>query len=198
MRTSVFPRSAQRTLQEHWLLKSGAVQLSVSFFPLPNESRAVISFGAVVQDITEQNLSIQALAISEKRYRGSVESSGEGIYLCELNKPMSVQLPIDEQIHLLLMNVQLLFSTINLFGCTVLNLVIRWWASARLNFTDRMPAACCVHSSAQVAGFWTLWNSRSLCGPRRPSRGRVRQWNGHASHYYRADAFPRGDIFQYR
>jgi len=27
VRTNVFPRSAQRTLQEQWLMKSGAVQL---------------------------------------------------------------------------------------------------------------------------------------------------------------------------
>jgi len=43
----------------------------------------------------------RALAVSEERYRSFIEYSSEGIYLCEFDEPMSIDLPEDEQIKLL-------------------------------------------------------------------------------------------------
>lgn len=43
----------------------------------------------------------QALADSEERYRSFIEYSSEGIYLCEFDEPMSIDLPHDEQVKLL-------------------------------------------------------------------------------------------------
>jgi len=40
----------------------------------------------------------EELSISEERYRSFVEYSGEGIYLFEFEKPISMDLPDDEQI----------------------------------------------------------------------------------------------------
>ncbi len=40
----------------------------------------------------------EALRLSEERYRVIVETSGEGIYLCEFDEPMSIDLPEEEQI----------------------------------------------------------------------------------------------------
>jgi PAS domain S-box-containing protein len=52
------------------------------------------------RDVSEQNLAEEKLRASEERYRAFIEQSSEGIWRFELDEPISIDLPIDEQLRL--------------------------------------------------------------------------------------------------
>jgi PAS domain S-box-containing protein len=52
----------------------------------------------IATDITERHLASEALRKSEDRYRAFIEHSAEGIFCCQLDQPLSTDLPEDEQI----------------------------------------------------------------------------------------------------
>lgn len=55
---------------------------------------------AMLVDVTERKQAEQALQASEKRYRAFVEQSSEGIWRFELQQPIAITTPIDQQIQL--------------------------------------------------------------------------------------------------
>ncbi|MEW5798123.1 MAG: PAS domain S-box protein [Bacteroidota bacterium] len=55
----------------------------------------------LTQHIEEQKKAEQLLRVSEERYRAFVEQSSEGIYRTAFMQPISVDLPIDEQVRLM-------------------------------------------------------------------------------------------------
>lgn len=55
-------------------------------------------FVSLISDVTESRQLSEALRLSEEQYRGFVENSSEGIYLCEFDQPMRIDLPEDEQV----------------------------------------------------------------------------------------------------
>jgi PAS domain S-box-containing protein len=68
-----------------------------SFFPV-RLAGETIGLGVVAQDITRQKESERELRESQDRYRAFVEHSSEGIWRYELDEPLDITLPIDEQV----------------------------------------------------------------------------------------------------
>jgi len=52
----------------------------------------------ILTDITERKKTLEAVRKTEERYRAFVEHSSEGIWRIETEWPMSVELPVDEQV----------------------------------------------------------------------------------------------------
>lgn len=57
-------------------------------------------FGMIL-DISDKRQAEEALQRSEERYRAFIDQSTEGIWRCELHRPVPVDLPVDEQIRLI-------------------------------------------------------------------------------------------------
>jgi PAS domain S-box-containing protein len=57
-------------------------------------------YDGVIEDITEGKRIKEALIKNEERYRHFINQSTEGIWRLELEKPVSIDLPVDEQIQL--------------------------------------------------------------------------------------------------
>jgi PAS domain S-box-containing protein len=73
------------------------------YAPLADETGSVVGGLAVVRDITERKQAeriSELLRHGEERYRAFVEQSTEGIWRAELDVPVDVTLPADEQIEL--------------------------------------------------------------------------------------------------
>ena len=78
--------------------KSGErIDLSVIGVPIWVDGEVVGIYG-IARDITEQKRAGAALRASEERYRAFLEQSSEAIWRFELPAPISVDLPVDEQI----------------------------------------------------------------------------------------------------
>ena len=58
----------------------------------------LISMIGMFRDITERKKTENDLCLSEKKFRSYVEQASEGIYLFELKKPISINMPVEEQI----------------------------------------------------------------------------------------------------
>lgn len=66
--------------EEHLMLKSSPLVLSLSFYPIKSEIEAVIGVSCFARDITEQKLAQEKLIESEERYRNIFENVPLGIY----------------------------------------------------------------------------------------------------------------------
>jgi diguanylate cyclase (GGDEF)-like protein/PAS domain S-box-containing protein len=86
-------------IEEKFVRLDGAViDVEVAAIPFIYHEKPAIQ--AVVRDITERKRSEIALRQSEERYRAFVEQSSEAIWRFEVEKPISVHLPENEQIDL--------------------------------------------------------------------------------------------------
>jgi PAS domain S-box-containing protein len=58
----------------------------------------LVGYVGLVEDITLQAAAELALKESEERYRAFIEQTAEGVWRCELVRPIPTELPVDEQI----------------------------------------------------------------------------------------------------
>lgn len=72
----------------------------VSTNPLLDESGKFIGAVGMFTDITKRKEYEDRLKKSDERYRAFIENSSEGIWRCEIEKPVATNLPVDEQIEL--------------------------------------------------------------------------------------------------
>jgi PAS domain S-box-containing protein len=70
------------------------------YAPLRDRLGAVVGGSAIIRDITASHETQDALRVSEERYRAFISNSSEGIWRFELEQPVAVNLPPDEQIEL--------------------------------------------------------------------------------------------------
>lgn len=70
----------------------------VTYSPDIAEDGEVRGFFGLVMDATEQHEAKRALKESEERYRAFIEQSSEGIWRFEMDEPLPLDLPIDEQV----------------------------------------------------------------------------------------------------
>ena len=75
-------------------------QLDVTVEPYPDEDPDGAAAVLVLRDVTPHERHEQALRESQERYRAFIEQSSEGIWCFELEEPIAVDLPVDEQIEL--------------------------------------------------------------------------------------------------
>ncbi|HET9446870.1 MAG TPA: response regulator [Steroidobacteraceae bacterium] len=68
-----------------------------SFFPVRVAGRTT-GLGVIAQDITQQKATERELRQSQDRYRAFVRLSSEGIWRYELDVPLDISLPIEEQV----------------------------------------------------------------------------------------------------
>lgn len=73
------------------------VDVSILAYPITLEENQIGVYG-IYSDITERKETEKALRNSEERYRAFVKQSTEGIWRFEFLEPVSVKLPIDEQV----------------------------------------------------------------------------------------------------
>lgn len=79
--------------------KDGAdipVLLTVS--AIKNTGGEIIGISKIARNIGSYKQMAEALRQSEERYRAFIEQSSEGVWRFEINKPFSVELPVEEQI----------------------------------------------------------------------------------------------------
>ena len=87
------------TNQFRWIRKDGrAVWVEAHSVALRDEEGRAVGMRGVTMDITERKEAGEALRRSEERYRAFVEQSNEPIWRFELDAPIPVDLPADEQI----------------------------------------------------------------------------------------------------
>ncbi|MBV9957053.1 MAG: PAS domain S-box protein, partial [Acidobacteria bacterium] len=70
------------------------------YAPLCDERGEIIGGTAIIRDISASHEAQEALRVSEERYRAFITNSSEGIWRFELDEPVSIHLPADEQIEL--------------------------------------------------------------------------------------------------
>src|SRR5439155_6105191 len=66
--------------------------------PLRDQDGRLMGILGVGRDITDRRHGEEALRQSEERYRAFLVTSGEAIWRVELDQPISVDLPPDEQV----------------------------------------------------------------------------------------------------
>ena len=69
-----------------------------SYYPVPGDDGAIDGVGAIVVDMTESKRTEQALRESEERYRAFIEQTAEAVWRVELEEPVPVTLPVEEQV----------------------------------------------------------------------------------------------------
>lgn len=74
------------------------------YVPHRNAQGAIIGVIGVISDISEQKRIQEALLKTEERYRTFIAQSAEGIYRFEFRKPMSTDLPLEEQVQYIYKN----------------------------------------------------------------------------------------------
>jgi len=72
----------------------------VSYTPEVDARGTVTGYFAMIVDVTDQFKTEKALKESDDRYRAFIAQSSEGIWRFELDEPISINLPIDQQIAL--------------------------------------------------------------------------------------------------
>lgn len=76
---------------------AGVRDISVSYIPHRVDDQ-VLGYTALIHDITERKKIAAALKHSEERYRAFVANSSEGIWRYELDEPLDLSLPPEEQL----------------------------------------------------------------------------------------------------
>jgi two-component system cell cycle sensor histidine kinase/response regulator CckA len=69
-----------------------------SYYPVRDDDGSIVGIGAVVVDMTEPKRAEYALRQSEERYRAFIEQTAEAVWRAELETPVPVTLPADEQV----------------------------------------------------------------------------------------------------
>lgn len=86
-------------LEKRFITKDGRLTwLDLSAFLIRNEQNEPAFGLAMVENITERKRAEEALRTSEERYRSFVVNSSEAIWRIEMEQPIAVSLPVDEQI----------------------------------------------------------------------------------------------------
>jgi len=80
--------------------RQGAAASSMVFIALRDEQGLVIGGVAIIRDITASHEAQEAFRASEERYRAFISNSSEGIWRCELDRAVPIDLPEDDQIEL--------------------------------------------------------------------------------------------------
>ena len=81
------------------LTKDGKIlDIALTISPIKDSAGAIIGASTIARDITERKRAEEAIRAGEDRYRAFVENSSEGIWRFELREPVSINLPVDEQI----------------------------------------------------------------------------------------------------
>ena len=70
----------------------------VSCYPVHGSGGRIDGVGCVVVDLTESKRTERALRESEERYRAFIEQTAEAVWRVELEQPVSVDLPAEEQV----------------------------------------------------------------------------------------------------
>lgn len=88
-------------IEKRFIKRDGSVAWLDVTAVLMRDDDGVPLYGlAMVEDITERKRSEEALRASEERYRSFVVNSSEGIWRLDVEEPIDVKLPADEQISL--------------------------------------------------------------------------------------------------
>jgi PAS domain S-box-containing protein len=69
-----------------------------SCYPVRGDDGSIVGVGAVVVDMTKSQQAEHALRQSEERYRAFIEQTAEAVWRAELEQPVPVTLPVDEQV----------------------------------------------------------------------------------------------------
>jgi PAS domain S-box-containing protein len=72
--------------------------MRVTYTPDISDSGEIRGYYAFIVDASNQHSAEKALKASEERYRAFISQSSEGIWRFELEEPMPIDLPVDEQI----------------------------------------------------------------------------------------------------
>jgi len=76
----------------------GERRIETTLEPLQDDGRSSTGAVLVLRDVTESTRTERELRKSEERYRAFIEQSSEGIWRCELDEPVPVDLPEEEQV----------------------------------------------------------------------------------------------------
>jgi PAS domain S-box-containing protein len=88
-------------LEKRFVKKDGSLAwLDVTAMLIRDEEGAPLYGLAMVEDITNRKRADEALRASEERYRSFIVNSSEGIWRLDVEQPIDVKLPVDEQIAL--------------------------------------------------------------------------------------------------
>ena len=69
-----------------------------SCYPVRGDDGSIVGVGAVLVDMTESKRAEYALRQSEERYRAFIEQTAEAVWRAELETPVPVTLPVEEQV----------------------------------------------------------------------------------------------------
>ena len=69
-----------------------------SYYPVPGNDGATDGVGAIVVDMTESKRTEQAFRERKERYRAFIEQTAEAVWRMELEEPVPVTLPVEEQV----------------------------------------------------------------------------------------------------
>jgi PAS domain S-box-containing protein len=70
----------------------------VSYYPVHSGTGNVEGVGVIIVDLTDSRRAEQAVRKSEERYRAFIEQTAEAVWRVELEPPVSVNLPLEEQV----------------------------------------------------------------------------------------------------
>jgi PAS domain S-box-containing protein len=88
-------------IEKRFVKKDGTIAWLDVTAMLIRDDEGKPSYGlAMVEDITDRKQAEQALRTSEERYRSFVVNSSEGIWRMDVEQPIDIRLPFDEQISL--------------------------------------------------------------------------------------------------
>lgn len=88
-------------IEKRFVKKDGSLAwLDVTALLIRDEKGAPLYGLAMVEDITNRKRVDEALRASEERYRSFVVNSSEGIWRLDVEQPIDIKLPVDEQIAL--------------------------------------------------------------------------------------------------
>jgi two-component system cell cycle sensor histidine kinase/response regulator CckA len=73
-----------------------------SYYPVQGSDGNIDGVGVIVVDMTEWRRAERAVRESEERYRAFIEQTAEAVWRVELDQPVPVSLPLEEQVRLFL------------------------------------------------------------------------------------------------